>query len=148
MALSDSALNASFVYDGLGRRIGKTVNGVATGYVYDGLTVLQEKDGTGATAAPTVNIVSGLGLDEPLLSMSGSGASVNVLGFVRDANNNTVHVFSRYGSVNSSYSYEPYGTTTKFGDDPTAQQYTGRENDETGLYYYRARRRKQGRARA
>ena len=40
----------------------------------------------------------------------------------------------------TQYSYEPYGATMQTGlADPNTQQYTGRENDGTGLYYYRNR---------
>ena len=42
--------------------------------------------------------------------------------------------------VQTAYTYEPFGATTVAGQgnaDPF--QYTGRENDGTGLYYYRAR---------
>lgn len=43
-------------------------------------------------------------------------------------------------SVTTSYSYDPYGTTVQSGSNTgNSQQYTGRENDGTGLYYYRAR---------
>ena len=37
------------------------------------------------------------------------------------------------------YQYDPYGATTKVGTSTNTQQYTGRENDCTGLFYYRAR---------
>jgi len=40
----------------------------------------------------------------------------------------------------TQYSYEPSGATMQTGlADPNMQQYTGRENDGTGLYYYRNR---------
>jgi len=44
------------------------------------------------------------------------------------------------GAVETKYSYDSYGSTTTSGepsDNPF--QYTGRENDGMGLYYYRAR---------
>ena len=44
------------------------------------------------------------------------------------------------GVMNTQYNYSPFGETTITGepsDNPF--QYTGRENDNTGLYYYRAR---------
>src|SRR5439155_1589327 len=38
------------------------------------------------------------------------------------------------------YTYEPFGTTTVMGTGSNNTfEYTGRENDGTGLYYYRAR---------
>jgi RHS repeat-associated protein len=42
--------------------------------------------------------------------------------------------------VQTSYTYEPFGQTTVTGQgNGNPLQYTGRENDGTGLYYYRAR---------
>jgi len=44
------------------------------------------------------------------------------------------------GYVKTTYTYDPFGNVTVSGessDNPF--QYTGRENDGTGLYYYRAR---------
>ena len=43
-------------------------------------------------------------------------------------------------SVANFYAYSPYGEVTTIGpDDGNALQYTGRENDDIGLYYYRSR---------
>jgi RHS repeat-associated protein len=40
----------------------------------------------------------------------------------------------------TQYRYQPYGVTTLAGAaDVNSQQYTGRENDGTGVYYYRNR---------
>jgi RHS repeat-associated protein len=44
------------------------------------------------------------------------------------------------GTTQTQYTYEPFGATTSSGaTSSNAFQYTGRENDGTGLYYYRAR---------
>ena len=44
------------------------------------------------------------------------------------------------GTVQTEYTYEPFGNTTVSGaSNSSSYQYTGRENDGTGLYYYRAR---------
>jgi RHS repeat-associated protein len=44
------------------------------------------------------------------------------------------------GTIQTQYTYEPFGLTTATGTGNTNQrQYTGRENDGTGLYFYRAR---------
>jgi RHS repeat-associated protein len=44
------------------------------------------------------------------------------------------------GAFQTSYTYEPFGNTNTFANPSTNPfQYTGRENDGTGLYYYRAR---------
>ena len=43
-------------------------------------------------------------------------------------------------TLETQYRYEPYGKTRVLGQaSRNTQQYTGRENDATGLYYYRAR---------
>ena len=42
--------------------------------------------------------------------------------------------------ASKQYAYSPYGETVALGpDEGNPLQYTGRENDGTGLYYYRAR---------
>lgn len=42
--------------------------------------------------------------------------------------------------MQTQYAYEPYGKATQSGAaSSNAFQYTGRENDNTGLAYYRAR---------
>jgi RHS repeat-associated protein len=44
------------------------------------------------------------------------------------------------GVLKTQYIYDPFGRTTTTGDTSTNSfQYTGRENDGTGLYFYRAR---------
>jgi RHS repeat-associated protein len=44
------------------------------------------------------------------------------------------------GAVQAQYTYDAFGETTATGEaSANAVQYTGRENDGTGLYYYRAR---------
>jgi RHS repeat-associated protein len=44
------------------------------------------------------------------------------------------------GTTQTSYTYEPFGNTTVSGQaNGNSFQYTGRENDGTGFYYYRAR---------
>src|SRR5678815_1392652 len=42
--------------------------------------------------------------------------------------------------IRDQYTYAPFGATTSAGAaSANAAQFTGRENDGTGLYYYRAR---------
>jgi RHS repeat-associated protein len=42
--------------------------------------------------------------------------------------------------VQTSYTYEPFGKTSVTGaSSSNPSQYTARENDQTGLYYHRAR---------
>ena len=52
------------------------------------------------------------------------------------------------GALVTEYSYSPFGTTSATGaPSPNPFQYTGRENDGAGLYYYRARYYEPGRGR-
>ena len=58
--ISGPGMSASFVYDGLGRREKKTINGNLTEFLYDGLNPVQETSG----ATILANILPGLGIDE------------------------------------------------------------------------------------
>jgi RHS repeat-associated protein len=128
-----STLTASFKYDALGRRIEKTINGVTTRYFYDGLDIIQEKNASGAV---TANYIRTLNIDEPLTRIKGS----TVRHYVKDALGSVIALTDDTGVVRTTYTYDPFGNVTVSGetsDNPF--QYTGRENDGTGLYYYRAR---------
>jgi len=44
------------------------------------------------------------------------------------------------GAIGTSYTYQPFGATTTGGSaNGNSYEFTGRENDATGLYFYRAR---------
>lgn len=125
-------LIASFKYDALGRRIEKSINGTTTKYLYDGVDIIQEIQGTAKT-----NYVRTLNIDEPLTRIKADGT---VRHYVNDALGSVIALTDDSGVVKTTYTYDPFGNTTVSGeasDNPF--QYTGRENDGTGLYYYRAR---------
>ena len=122
----------SFVYDASGRRESKTIDGTATNFLYDGLNMEQELNGT----TPTANYLTGGGIDE-VFSRSTSGGTQS---YLTDNLGSTLALTSSAGTIQTSYTYEPYGSTTQSGSASTnAVQYTGRENDGDGLYYNRAR---------
>lgn len=122
---------ASFVYDGLNRRTSKTVAGTATGFVYDGLNPVQELNGS----TPTANLLAG-GLDQWFARTD----SIGTRSFLTDALGSTLALTDASGTVQTQYAYEPYGKSTQSGAaSSNTFQYTGRENDGTGLAYYRAR---------
>jgi RHS repeat-associated protein len=60
--------------------------------------------------------------------------------YLGDALGSGVALTTPGGTAATTYTYEPFGRTEATGS-PSANafQYTGRENDGTGLYYYRAR---------
>jgi RHS repeat-associated protein len=127
------ALTASFQYDALNRRIGKTINGTATQYLYDGMDIIQEKQNESITA----NYIRTLNIDEPLARIKSDGT---VRYYHADAQGSIIDLTDGSGNVKTTYTCDPFGNVTISGetsDNPF--QYTGRENDGTGLYYYRAR---------
>ena len=116
----------------MGRRTGKTVQGVTTNFVYDGLNPVQEKNG----ATVTANVLTGLGIDEVFTRTDGTGTR----GLLTDALGSTVALGDNTGTLQTQYTYEPFGFTTSSGQANTNSfKYTGREDDGTGLDYYRAR---------
>ncbi|WP_426700906.1 RHS repeat-associated core domain-containing protein [Rhodanobacter sp. Col0626] len=125
-----STVLASFGYDALGRRISKTLNGVTTTLLYDGLNTVQETQG--ATVNP---ILTGLGVDERFARNEGSTRNY----FLTDALGSTIALTNVSAVITQTYQYDPYGNVTNTGGATNPYQYTGRENDGTGLYYYRAR---------
>ena len=126
---------ASFQYDAFGRRIGKTIGTSSTGYLYDGINFVQEKSGTGSSAGVTANLITGPGTDNVLARQTAAGNQT----MLTDALGSTILATDATQATVTSYSYDAYGNTTQLGTNDNSQQYTGRENDGTGLYYYRAR---------
>ncbi len=56
-----------------------------------------------------------------------------------DSQGSTLALSDGGGTTTTSYTYDPFGKTTVTGTSINAFQYTSRENDGTGLYFYRAR---------
>ncbi|HEV2387691.1 MAG TPA: RHS repeat-associated core domain-containing protein [Candidatus Acidoferrales bacterium] len=126
------AASASFAYDPFGRRQGKTINSTNTNFLYDGLNPVQELAGTTVTA----NLLTGLGTDEYFTRTDALGTS----DFLTGALGSTLALADTTGTVQTSYTYQPFGgTTTQGAPNGNSYQFTGRENDGTGLYFYRAR---------
>jgi RHS repeat-associated protein len=130
IALSGPGVTATFTYDALGRRNSKTVNGVSTQHLNDGGDIVQEIGG-GAVGA---TYLRGLNVDEPFVRQS-SGAEY----YHTDALGSVLALSNSSGVSATSYAYEPFGKNSVNGASANPFQFTGRENDGTGLYYYRAR---------
>jgi RHS repeat-associated protein len=75
------------------------------------------------------------GLDEIFGEVTGSGTT----SYFTDALGSTVALTDGSGATSAEFTYEPYGKNTKTGSGDTPFRYTGRDDDGTGLYYYRAR---------
>ena len=131
-----------FIYDYLGRRIAKTVDGVETRYVLDGANVVEEHDASGALTA--FNLYAGL--DRLLMRRDyGTGATywtqTDHLGSVES-------LTDAAGTVVERYRYGSFGRLSVLAPDfsPRASAplipftYTGREwEPEVGMYFFRAR---------
>ncbi len=128
----------TFRYDPFGRRIQKSGPLGTTNYLYDGLEVsagvIEEVDNAGNVLA---RYTQGTRIDEPLaqyLSSTASFYDADGLGSITSLTNST-------GALADSYIYNAFGTqVATTGSLVNPFQYTARELDnETGLYYYRAR---------
>jgi RHS repeat-associated protein len=123
---------ASFTYDAFGRRIAKNVAGAGTDFLYSGTAAVQELIG----GLPNANVLPGPLDDEVLLRMDGSG--VNTV--LADGLGSPLALLDEMGAPLTQYTYGPFGSTVATGAVSTnSNQYTGRENDASGLYFYRAR---------
>jgi len=115
-------------YDGFGRR---TKNLQNTSFLFDGANAVQELSGS----TPTANLING-GIDEVFTRTDAGGAFTPL----KDALGSTVALVDSSGNVVTTYAYDPFGNTTVSGAANGNQfQYTGRENEGNGLYFYRSR---------
>lgn len=124
--------SAGFGYDPFGRRVAKTLGGTTTGLFYDGENVVQESVGGSVTA----NLLTGLEPDE-LFSRTSEGTTDS---YLTDRLGSVIGLANGSGEVKTTYTYDPFGGSTEAGEASTnPYQFTGRENDGTGLQYSRAR---------
>jgi RHS repeat-associated protein len=120
--------NLTLQYDAFGRR---TKNPAGTSFSYNGANVIQELLGSTVTA----NLLSG-GVDEVFTRTDSSGSFTPL----KDALGSTVALVDSSGTVRTTYTYDPFGNTSVSGNsNSNGFQYTGRENEGNGLYFYRAR---------
>jgi RHS repeat-associated protein len=118
----------SLQYDAFGRRV---QNSVGTSFLYDGANAAQELSGSTVTA----NLLSG-SIDEWFSRTDSTGAATPL----QDALGSTIALVDPSGNLTTQYSYDPFGNTAVLGAaDSNPFQYTGRENEENGIYFYRAR---------
>jgi len=131
VGLEQQGTLASFNY-AFGRRVGKTVNGATTRFVYDGLDVAQQLE-----SQRTTSYLRSLAIDEAFGLTNPDGTFF----LTSDALGSPISVRDGAGSAVNDYTYDPFGTVS--ATNPAFAnpfQFTGRENDDLGgLYYYRAR---------
>lgn len=126
------AVSASFQYDPVGRRTSKTIGSTNVQYLYDGLNPIEEI----SAGVPMATLLTGLNTDQYFQRTDSTG-STNLL---TQALGSTVALSDSSGAIQTQYTYDPFGNTTNSGT-PSGNsfQYAARENDGTGLYFYRAR---------
>lgn len=130
------AVTANFLYDGLGRRITRSVGSTAEKYLYDGLDIIQQLTSSGAVGA---NYFRGLGIDEPWQRSDIGAATTNRI-YMADALGSIEALADTNKVIQTQYAYDPFGVTTNTGtSNKNTYKFTAREDDATGLYYYRAR---------
>ena len=102
------------------------IKGTTTSYLYDGADIIKEVMGGVVTS-----YIRTLGIDDPLSKITGS----TVQHYLKDGLGSTIGLVDDNGNTISSIAYDAYGNS------PSSESfgYTGRENDGTGLLYYRAR---------
>jgi len=129
VAFNGPGVQAFFTYDPVGRRLTKSTNGSLVRYLYDGEDVVQQ-----VTDGVRVTYLRSTRVDEPLVRDSTEYYLAGALGSI-------VGVTDSNGSVQTEYTYDPFGGTEVSGGSLNPFQYTGRENDglAAGLYFYRAR---------
>lgn len=124
-----AAINGnSMQYDAFGRRI-KNAQGLSI--LYDGDNDVQELAGSSAVASRLT------GKTDEFFSISTPNGTLFP---IVDALGSVLELVDSSGKMAVQYTYDSFGNTTSTS--PAIQnsfQYTGRENDGTGLYYYRAR---------
>jgi RHS repeat-associated protein len=89
-----------------------------------------------STAGTDTTYLRTLGIDEALTRTDPTSSRFSL----GDALGSTVALTDATGATPTSYTYAPFGDTAVTGaSSANPFQFTGRENDGTGLYYYRAR---------
>jgi RHS repeat-associated protein len=136
-------------YDPLGRRITKTVGGTAvgvggttTGYLLDGNEEIAEYSVSGTTWSLQRRYIVGPAIDERVAHVEGNALSGAPKTFYHVNHQGSVLAMTdATGATTQQLSYDEYGnlsSTSVATGEP--YRFTGRRFDqETGLYYYRAR---------
>ncbi len=142
----DGIEDVYYLWDALGRRVGRTANSATTIYFQDGQQTLADYVSGAATSSPTFSYIYASYIDEPVTRFDTAGALVF---YHRNQQYSINAVTNGSGTVVERYAYSAYGTPTitdASGSTITTSAitnrytFTGREWDAAlALYYYRAR---------
>jgi len=123
----------SYRYDAFHRLVEKEVDGSVTRYIYDGLTVIAETDGSDTIIA---RYVHGPGMDEPV-TMTRGGTTYY---YHADRLGSVVNLTNAAGDVVESYLYDAFGQPASVSSVGNPYLFAGAMYDEdTGLYNRRMR---------
>ncbi|MBC7994368.1 MAG: type IV secretion protein Rhs, partial [Rhizobacter sp.] len=125
---------SQYAYDDQGRRVQKTVGGNSTQFLYDGLHVVAEYGAGWGT--PASQYVHGEVIDSNLIRIPASGSSQYLH---QDGLMSVVAVTNSAGSTDASQRFDAWGQRIASSGLVGRYGFTGREPDETGLVYHRAR---------
>ena len=137
--------DATYTYDAMGRRKTKVLNPgtaqeVTTYFLYDGDQVIAEYDDN-TNLLRAYYYLSGGGIDEPILYLDNTPTSGAQIYTYHADGRGSIVAMSQDGVPTETYAYSTYGEHDQ-ASLTTGQpyRYTGRRYDqESGLYYYRAR---------
>ena len=137
----------TYRYDALGRRVEKVVGGVATRNLYDGVQIIEERDGAGAL---TRTYAFGDGIDDVVRVVDHPSGSASFLH--RDGLGSVTERTDAAGLLAEAYEYDVYGAPTIYTDAErtvtvawqdsgrTPYLFTARRFDaESGDYHLRTR---------
>ncbi len=122
----------TYDYDDQGRRIKKTVGATVNNYLYNGPDIYGEYAGwTSASAIYT----HGPNTDDPIIRATESAAQY----YHQDGLGSVVALSNNTGGTDGTQRFDVWGNVLASTGAIPQYGYTGREPDETGLVYYRAR---------
>ena len=137
---------ASYSYDAENRRIQTNITNNGTtnqvSYIYAG----SQSVGEVRNQQLSHSLMTGLQMDEHIARIAlNQGETPQVKTYLTDALGSVIATAKADQSLEVGYAFSPYGQTQKVGVEnqiagsENSSQYTGRENDSNGLYFYRAR---------
>jgi RHS repeat-associated protein len=123
----------TYTYDDEGRRIRKTVGSTTTNYLYNGPDIVAEYSST--WGLPLALYTHGPNMDDPLIRSTSATAQY----YHQDGLGSVVGLTNQTGGTDGTARYDAWGNTLASTGPIPLYGYSGREPDETGLLYYRAR---------
>ena len=123
----------TYAYDHSGRRIRKSNGSDTVNYLYNGPDIFAEYGPDWAGAKATY--LHGPQWDDAIARTAAGKTSY----YHRDGLNSVVAMTSSAGALTATARYDSWGNVTSSSGTVVQYGYAGREPDETGLMYYRAR---------